>query len=78
MFVFNRHYFTDGRALLFLSYLLPLVYGGGNFADAASNKVEEEPVRPLAMVYEMIWSHSDFLKVLTSDANGEWKQQCGC
>jgi len=35
---------------------------------------EEEAVRPLAVLYEMIWSHSDFLKVLTSDTKGKRKK----
>lgn len=57
----SRFKFTDPACLHLLAQLLPSVYSSSESHDYVS----------LTMVYEMIWSHSEFLKVMCSSLDEE-------
>ena len=51
----RRSRFTDSHAHLFLSLVIPVVYGSANEGHTS-----------LGVVYDMIWSHSEFFAVMCS------------
>ncbi len=71
--LFFRDFIGDADALHFLSAFLPLVYSTSSEVGKDSDEAVKgggESIRPLGMLYEMVWSHSEFLEVMASANKG--------
>lgn len=61
----HRSKFTSCQDLCFLSLFLPIMYSHTH-----------EGYTPLEVVYDMIWSHSEFIDVMRQSCDHKVKGQC--